>query len=92
MSISLGATVNPAFQIYRGAPTATALASSPLPVLDVNMALVLTMRTVLGSASVPLDAELHLDAGDIIELRYAADGLTAQTIRVWGNWAIRQLR
>lgn len=56
------------------------------------MALVLTMRTVLGSASVPLDAELHLDAGDIIELRYAADGLTAQTIRVWGNWAIRQLR
>ena len=47
-----------------------------MPILDVNIALVLTLRTILSSATVTLTGDVELQAGDEVELYYEADGLT----------------
>ncbi|MPN29790.1 hypothetical protein SDC9_177243 [bioreactor metagenome] len=41
-----------------------------------NIALVLTLRAILGSGTVTLAGEVRLNAGDVIGLFYVADGLT----------------
>ncbi|GAF67176.1 hypothetical protein BTS2_4085 [Bacillus sp. TS-2] len=76
ISIQLGAGVNPAFVIQRTSPTVTNLATALFPVLNVNIALLLTLRTILGSGSVSLNADVQLNAGDVIGLFYVANGLT----------------
>ncbi|OMD84411.1 protoporphyrinogen oxidase, partial [Paenibacillus odorifer] len=76
LSISLGAGVNPAFVVQRTSPTATNLVSGLFPVLDVNVALILDLRAILGSGTVTLAGEFALTAGDVIGLFYVANGLT----------------
>jgi hypothetical protein len=76
ISISLGAGTNPAFAIRRTSPTTTDLVSGLFPLLNVNVALVLTLRTILGNGTVTLAGEFSLNAGDVIGLFYVADGLT----------------
>ncbi|MWC29761.1 stalk domain-containing protein [Paenibacillus sp. MMS18-CY102] len=73
ISVSLGAGVDPYFAVKRNA---TDLISAPLPIFNVNVALVLTLRTILGSSTVTLDGDAILNAGDILTLDYVADGLT----------------
>ncbi|WP_235616399.1 hypothetical protein [Lysinibacillus parviboronicapiens] len=74
LSISLGAGINPSFAIRRNATTN--LISGLFPVLNVNVALVLTLRAVLGNGTVTLAGEVNLNAGDAIDLFYEANGLT----------------
>lgn len=75
VTVSLGAGISPAFVVRRTAPVVTDLISGLFPVLNVDVALVLTLRAVLGSSTVTLVGEVTLDAGDVIGLFYEADGL-----------------
>ncbi|OAB38168.1 hypothetical protein [Paenibacillus macquariensis] len=76
ISITLGAGVNPSFAIQRTSAPATVLVSGLFPLLNVNIALLLSLRTILGNGSVTLTADVSLNAGDIIGLFYVANGLT----------------
>ncbi|WP_169810124.1 collagen-like triple helix repeat-containing protein, partial [Paenibacillus antarcticus] len=76
ISVAIGAGVNPSFVIRRTSPTVTDLVSGLFPVLDVNIALLLNLRTILGDASVTLTADVILNAGDVIGLFYVSGGLT----------------
>ena len=76
VSISLGGGVTPYFEVTRVSPSAATLLQANFPVLDVNVALVLSLRTILGAASVNLAGTLDLTAGDVLALGYNADGLT----------------
>ena len=68
--MQLGAGVNPTFVIQRTSPTLTNLVSGLFPVLNVNIALLLNLRTILGSGSVTLTADVQLNAGDVIGIFY----------------------
>jgi hypothetical protein len=76
VTISQGAGVNPFFEVVRTSPSAASLLQGALPMIDVNIALVLTLRSVLGSGTVTLAGSVELTAGDIITLKYNANGLT----------------
>ncbi|WP_425287525.1 hypothetical protein [Paenibacillus jilunlii] len=76
ISVALGAGVNPSFVIRRTSPTTVDLVTGLFPLLNVNIALVLTLRTILGNGTVTLAGEFDLTAGDVIGLFYEADGLT----------------
>jgi len=76
VSVALGAGVSPTFVIRRTSPTVTDLVSGLFPILDVNILLLLTLRTILGDASVTLTADVSLNAGDVIGIFYVANGLT----------------
>lgn len=76
ITISLGAGIDPALTVRRIAPTTTDLISGLFPLLNVNVALVLTLRAILGSGTVTLSGEVELAAGDTVGLFYEADGLT----------------
>ncbi len=75
VTLGIGGSVFPYFQVRRSAPTSTVLVSSLLPVLNLNVTL-LNIRAVLGNAGVTLAGEADLAAGDVIGLYYAANGLT----------------
>lgn len=90
VSVSLGAGINPAFEVRRNG--SDMLAQAKLPILNVNVALVLTLRTVLGSAAVPLDAEVQLNAGDVVGLHYNANGMTLALNVQDTNWSIHRIR
>ena len=75
LSVSLGANVNPAFVVQRTSPTVINLISGSFPILNVNIALVLSLRAILGSGEVVLVGDVNLSAGDIIGLYYIANGL-----------------
>lgn len=51
------------------------LVNGLLPILNISVTL-LTLRAVLGSGAVTLAAKVALNAGDVIGLFYAANGLT----------------
>jgi hypothetical protein len=76
ITVSLGAGINPAFVVRRTSPAVTDLISGLFPVLNVNVALVLTLRTILGNGTVTLTGQVELSAGDVIGLFYVANGLT----------------
>lgn len=76
ISVSLGAGVNPAFIVRKTSPIVTDLIQGVFPIFDVNVALVLSLRTILASSTVTLSGNVQLNAGDIIGLFYEADGLT----------------
>ena len=76
VTISQGAGVNPYFEVVRTSPSTASLLQAYLPVLDVNIALVLTLKSILGSAAVTIAGSVELTAGDIITLNYNANGLT----------------
>ncbi|WP_422661585.1 hypothetical protein ACK8P5_02640 [Paenibacillus sp. EC2-1] len=74
--MSLGAGINPFFVISRTSPTATNLVSGLFPLLNVNIALVLNLRTILGNGTITLAGDVQLNAGDVLGLFYQANGLT----------------
>jgi hypothetical protein len=74
VSISLGSGIDPFFTVKKNG--STDLIKGYMPILDVNMALILTIRTVLSSATVTLSGDVELQAGDEVGLYYEADGLT----------------
>jgi len=73
VSISLGRGVDPVFTVRKNGNTD--LIKGYMPIFDVNIALILSMRTVLGSATVTLSGNVELQAGDQVGLYYEADGL-----------------
>lgn len=70
----MGST-NPAFVVSRIAPTATNLIQGLFPILNTNIALILTLRAILGNGMITLAGDVQLSAGDTIGLFYVADGL-----------------
>ena len=74
VSISLGSGIDPFFTVKKNG--STDLIKGYMPILDVNMALILTIRIVLSSATVTLSGDVELQAGDEVGLYYEADGLT----------------
>ncbi|MGG3280485.1 stalk domain-containing protein [Paenibacillus solani] len=73
VSMSLGRGVDPVFTVRKNGNTD--LIKGYMPIFDVNIALILSMRTVLGSATVTLSGDVELQAGDQVGLYYEADGL-----------------
>lgn len=47
-----------------------------VPIFNVNIALLLTLRTILGSGLVTLVGDVNLSVGDTIGVFYIANGLT----------------
>ena len=78
ISAVLGAGINPFFVVQRTSPTTTNLVTGLLPILNVNILLLLTLRAVLGTGLVTLAGEVTLNSGDVIGLFYNANGLTIQ--------------
>ncbi|WP_236338955.1 hypothetical protein [Paenibacillus plantiphilus] len=76
ISAVLGAGINPFFVVQRTSPAVTNLVSGLLPILNVNIVLLLTLRAVLGNGAVTLAGEVTLSAGDVVGLFYNANGLT----------------
>lgn len=76
ISVNLGSSVTPSFSIERRSPVVTSLIKGLFPILNVNVALVLSLRAILGSGTITLAGEVVLDAGDVIGLFYNANGLT----------------
>ncbi len=74
VSVSIGSNIDPVFLVKKNGNTD--LIKGYMPILDVNIALVLTLRSVLSSATVTLAGDVELQAGDEVELYYEADGLT----------------
>ncbi|MCW3790397.1 stalk domain-containing protein [Paenibacillus sp. LS1] len=73
INVSMGREIDPVFTVKKNGNID--LIKGYMPFLDVNIALVLTMRTVLGSATVTLTGDVELQAGDQVGLYYEADGL-----------------
>lgn len=74
ITAQLGAGVDPAFRLQR-TNVATTLIAGQVPILNVNIALLLTLRVILGNGEVVLAGDIELNAGDTVELQYVADGL-----------------
>ncbi len=74
LTSQLGISVNPGFVLRRTVPSTFDLISSPLPLINVNIALLLTLRIILASAQIVLVGDLELSIGDVIGLIYDADG------------------
>jgi len=71
-SVSLGAGIDPSLDLQ---VNATTLATSRLGIMNVNVPLVLTLRTLV-EGPVALDTVVDLTAGDVVTLAYVPDGLT----------------
>ena len=76
LTINLGAGINPSFVVRRTSPVTSDLVSGLFPLLNVNIALLLTLRAILGNGTITLAGKVQLSAGDVIGLFYEADGLT----------------
>jgi len=76
LSVQLGTGVYPSFRVRRTSPVVTELITGIFPVLNVNIALLLTLRVILGSGEITLAGDVELNAGDTVVLVYAADTLT----------------
>lgn len=73
LTVGLGPGVNPRIALnVNGVETLSGL----FPILNVNVALVLNLRAILGSGTVVISGDLPLVAGDVLDLQYAASGLT----------------
>lgn len=82
-SIGIGAGIDPFFIVKKNENID--LIKGYMPIFDTNVPLVLTLRTILRSATVTLSGDVELQAGDKVELYYQADGLTIpfETDIVW---------
>lgn len=88
VSVSIGRDIDPVFTVKKNGNTD--LIKGYMPILDVNVALVLTLRTVLSNATVTLTGDVELQAGDTVELYYEADGLDLN-FNTDIVWSIHQL-
>lgn len=75
ISISIGAGVNPSMQIRKVVGSAEVL-RGVFPILNVNVILVLTLRALINTGTVPIDGTVALNAGDQLQLFYDAGGYT----------------
>ncbi|BAH46766.1 hypothetical protein BBR47_57890 [Brevibacillus brevis NBRC 100599] len=95
ITVSLGPEITPAIEVQRITPTATNLIIGDFPVLNVNIALVLILRTILGAGTVTLAGDVQLNAGDTLGLFYVANGLTINLNLGGGGegivWSIHRL-
>jgi len=94
IAASLGSSVIPAFMVQRSSPSTNNLVTAYFPTLNISVTL-LTLRAVLGNASVSIAGEVQLNAGDVIGLYYVANGFTTG-ITVGGAsnqvvWSVNQL-
>lgn len=71
--------------------------SGLFPILNVNVALVLSLRAILGNGTVVISGDIPLVASDVLDLQYVADGLGV-TINLGGTsttngivWSVRKL-
>lgn len=76
INVILGAGINPSFAVRRTSPTVTNLITGLFPVLNVSIALLLTLRTILGNGTVTLAGEVSLNEGDVVGLYYIDNGLS----------------
>jgi hypothetical protein len=90
LSVSMGAGIDPFF-VVRNITTSTDLMKGSLPILNTNIALLLTLRAVLGSGAVTLVGDVELAAGDQIGLFYEADGFTISLNIQDVVWSVHQL-
>jgi hypothetical protein len=60
--------------VHRTAATSTDLISGNFPILDVNVALILTLRCVLAEGDVSMSGVVTLAAGDTVVVNYVSDG------------------
>lgn len=88
VSVSIGRGIDPVFLVKKNGNTD--LIKGYMPILDVNIALILTLRTVLSSATVTLTGDVELQEGDKVELYYEADGLILD-FNTDIVWSIHQL-
>ncbi|MCU6710971.1 collagen-like protein, partial [Paenibacillus sp. J5C_2022] len=91
VSVSLGAGVDPYFTVQSDNGAPEEISKGYLPILDVNIALVLTLRTIMKQSVVTLSDEVFLTSGSKITVSYVADGLTLNLSEISGRWSIRQL-
>jgi hypothetical protein len=82
--------------VRRITPSTTDLITGIFPILNVNIALLLTLRTILGSGSINITGDVTLNANDQIGLFYVANGLTINlNLGGSGNegivWSVHQL-
>jgi len=95
-TVSVGTGVNPYFEVRRISPATSSIVSGYLPMLNVNIALVLTLKSVLDRGVVTLSRNVNLNAGDELGLFYQPSGFTPG-INIGGGlipgvlWAIRKL-
>lgn len=75
ITAAIADNVNPTFVLRRTSPTVTDLITGTVPVFNVDIPLVLTLRTILGSGEVVLAGDVNLTQNDVIGLFYEADGL-----------------
>jgi hypothetical protein len=95
LSAAIASGVFPAFTILR-TPGPTTLLAGNFPILDVNIALVLNLRVILGAGVIVLTGDVSLNAGDVVGLYYVADGLTITLVLGSANppgivWSIHSL-
>jgi collagen type I/II/III/V/XI/XXIV/XXVII alpha len=74
-SSTLGSGIDPGFILRRTSPVVTTLLAGNMPVFNVNITLVLTLRTILSTGQVIMVGDVDLTVGDVIGLFYVADGL-----------------
>lgn len=91
----LGSGINPSFAVRRTSPTVTNLIAGLFPVLNVSIALLLTLRTILGNGTVTLAGEVSLNQGDVVGLYYVDNGLSVN-INLGGSgsgiiWSINRI-
>jgi len=73
-TIGLGSAVNPVLEIQRISPAPAVLVSGKVGIMNVNVALVLSLRALI-QGQVGMSAVQQLSAGDLIQARYNANGL-----------------
>ncbi|MED4130039.1 hypothetical protein [Shouchella miscanthi] len=76
LAAQIGTGVNPSFTIQRISPNPTTITTGLIPILDVNILLLLTLRVILGSGEVTLVTDVQLNAGDVLGVFYVSSGLT----------------
>lgn len=91
VTVSQSAAVNPAFEIRRQLPVPATLLTGTAPIFDIN-SIILTFRSVLASAVVPVQGTLLLTAGDIIGLYYNPNGLNLSLNLKNVVWSVRKLQ
>ncbi|MGK5509973.1 collagen-like triple helix repeat-containing protein [Brevibacillus formosus] len=95
ITVNLDPEITPAFEVQRITPTATSLILGDFPVLNVNIELVITLRTILGAGTITLAGDVQLNAGDTLGLFYVANGLTTDLNLGGGGegivWSIHRL-
>ena len=91
LSVSIGSDVNPAFEVNRSSP-ATTILSGLLPLNNLDIALLFSLRAILGGGTVTLAGEASLSIGNALGLYFNADTMAGITLNfsniVWSVYRI----